>query len=106
MSKAYEIYRESLPESRQYGSLIENERKAWASIDKQLKKQREKKPKKEVEEILESKTYNEYQAKHKNAKDFSHLSNKLKKMWNNIDKNQDSFIKPQEEKQKTKPKKQ
>lgn len=107
-SKAYEIYKQAVggktwngEDMKQFQEMPQNIRNAWIAIDETYKpKPRPKTERKQEDLPLNSKSYEEYQKKHKNAKDFLHLPDKLKKVWINVDKNEDKFLIAKEEKPK------
>lgn len=101
MSVSYNIYKSKV-DGPEFEGLALNLQEAFKELDKHIKKPAKPKEKKHVELPIASKTYSEYCTKHKNAKNFTNLSDKLKKMWINIDKNENNLLLEKQEK-KNKP---
>lgn len=109
MSKAYEIYKKAVggitmngEQMKKIEELPDVVKAGWKAIDDEYTKKKETKPRvpKPKVDHFSSKAYDEYRIKHKNAKDFSYLPDKLKNIWVNVDKNELQFLAPKPEPKK------
>lgn len=95
MSVSYNIYKSKV-QGPEFEGLALNLQEAFKELDKHIKKPTKPREKKQIDLPISSKTYSEYCIKHKNAKDFSNLPDKLKKVWMVIDNSEDSLLVPKE----------